>query len=226
MPFRSIVCVLAALAAAGPSRVAAQSVTPDAAARAAVHHAVQVWGRVHTVRATFEQRVTNALTGSSADAHGEYQQERPGRLAVRFQDPDGDAIVADGKYLWLYLPSGTPGQVIRQRETAAGSGTVDLTGQFLDDPFTRYTITDAGADTVDGRAARAVVLVPRPGGPTDFSRAKVWIDDGDGYIRQFEVSQTDGVMRRIHLTALHVNVPVSAAAFRFVVPRGVRVVDR
>lgn len=198
----------------------------EAAAQAAVRRAVDAWQAVRTVRASFEQTVSNSLTGTSAHARGEYQQRRPDKLAVRFQDPDGDRIVADGTWLWLFLPSSTPGQVIKRPETAQGSGTVDLTAQFLDHPFTKYDIADGGADSVNGRPARLVILTPRADGPTEFSRAKVWIDDGDGYIRQFEVAQTNGVTRLVRLTSLQVNVPTDDAAFRFVMPKGARVVTR
>ncbi len=194
--------------------------------RAAVQHAVDVWQQVHSVRASFEQTVSNALTGTSAHARGEYQQRRPDKLAVRFEEPDGDRIVADGAWLWLYLPSSTPNQVIKRPETSQGSGTVDITGQFLDHPFAKYDIADGGADSVAGRATRLVVLTPRPHATKDFSRAKVWIDDADGYIRQFEVAQTNGVTRFVRLTSLQVNVPTDDAAFHFVVPQGARVVTR
>src|SRR5215203_6678774 len=75
--------------------------------------AVAAWAKVRTARATFEQTITNSLTGRTLTATGEYQQQRPGKLAVRFSDPANDRIVADGTRLWLYLPSTTPGQVIR-----------------------------------------------------------------------------------------------------------------
>lgn len=195
-------------------------------ARTAVQHAVAAWRNVHTLRAAFDQTVSNSLTGTLAHATGDYEQRRPDRLAVRFRDPDGDQIVSDGTYLWLYLPSSAPNQVIRQAAPAGGSGTVDLTSQFLDDPFSKYEITDAGADTVDGRPAREVILRPKPNGPTAFTSARVWVDDGDGYVRQFEVVQANGVTRRVRLIDLQVNVPVSAGTFRFVVPKGVRVVER
>ena len=215
----------AAFAAAlllGPAAVRAQR-DP---ARTAIQRAVSAWSDVRTVRAEFTQTVSNALTGTSANAVGTYQQRRPDLLSVRFQSPDGDRIVADGTWLWVYLPTSTPGQVIKQAETAGGSGTVDITGSLLDHPFEKYNIADVGPDTVDGRAARAVILAPKPDGPTEFSRAKVWIDAADGYIRQFEVSQSNGVTRRVHLTSLQVNGPTDDSAFRFVVPKGVRVVAR
>ncbi len=220
MPGLRVGFVAAALAAFTAALPAQQP------ARAAVQHAVTVWKDVRTLRAAFEQTVSNSLTGTSARATGEYEQRRPDRLAVRFHDPDGDQIVSDGTYLWLYLPSSAPDQVIREAAPAGGSGTVDLTSQFLDDPFAKYAIADAGADTVDGRPAREVILQPKPNGPTAFTSARVWVDDGDGYIRQFEVVQANGVTRRVRLTDLQVNVPVSATAFRFVVPKGMRVIER
>jgi outer membrane lipoprotein carrier protein len=213
------------LAAAALLAAARPAPAQEPAARAAVAHAVAAWKNVRTVRADFEQTVHNALTGTSAHAAGHYEQRRPDQLSVRFTQPDGDRIVADGTWLWLYLPSSTPGQVLKRPDGAGGNATVDLTGQFLDDPFEKYDISDGGAAKLDGRATRVVTLVPRPGGPADFSRATVWIDDGDGYIRQFDVVQPNGITRRIHLTSLRVNVPVDDSLFRFTVPKGVRIVD-
>jgi outer membrane lipoprotein carrier protein len=222
---RSIVTVLAAaglVLAAPPAR--AQQGT--AAADAAVRRAVDAWQRVRTVRASFEQTVTNALTGTSAHARGEYQQRRPDKLAVRFLDPDGDRIVADGTWLWLYLPSSAPHEVIKRPQTAEGTGTVDVTNQFLDQPFAKYDIADAGVDSVSGHATHEVILTPKPDGPRDFLRARVWIDDADGYIRRFVVEQRNGVTRDVRLTALQVNVSTDDSVFHFRVPAGAHVVSR
>ncbi|HEU4720063.1 MAG TPA: outer membrane lipoprotein chaperone LolA [Gemmatimonadaceae bacterium] len=188
--------------------------------------AVAAWAKVRTARATFEQTITNPLTGRTLTATGEYQQQRPGKLSVRFSDPANDRIVADGTRLWLYLPSTTPGQVIRTSVKNGGSGTVDLTAQFLTAPRTRYTITPAGSAQVSGRATHAFGLVPKQKDGAAFQSATVWIDDADATIRQFEVTEPSGVQRRVRLTSFRPNAPVDASAFRFVVPEGVRVVER
>jgi outer membrane lipoprotein carrier protein len=188
--------------------------------------AVAAWAKVKTARATFEQTITNSLTGRTLTASGEYQQQRPGKLSVRFSDPANDRIVADGKRLWLYLPSTTPGQVIRTSLKTGGSGTVDLSAQFLTDPRSRYTVTPEGAATIDGRAMHAYGLVPKTKEGAPFQSATVWIDDADATIRQFDVTETSGVQRKVHLVSFRTNVPVDASAFTFVVPEGIRVVDR
>ena len=188
--------------------------------------AVAAWSKVKTARATFEQTINNPLTGRTLTASGEYQQQRPGKLSVRFSEPANDRIVADGSRLWLYLPSTTPGQVLRTSLKNGGSGTVDLTAQFLTAPRSRYAISQAVKADVSGRATHAYTLVPKQKDGATFQTATVWIDDADATIRQFEVTEPSGVVRRVRLTSFRPNVPVDASAFTFTVPEGVRVVDR
>jgi outer membrane lipoprotein carrier protein len=205
---------------ASPAVVTAQSVD------VAVDRAVAAWSPVKTARGSFEQIVTNSLTGGSATARGEFQQERPNRLAIRFTDPAGDMIVADGQAVWVYLPSSAPGQVVKQPATNHSTVPIDFTGEFLSAPRTKYDITDGGAQSVDGRATHVLKLVPKKGSASSFTRATVWVDDQDGIIRQFEVAETNGVTRRIRLTTLSLNTAVDRNAFKFTVPKGVKVVDR
>jgi len=215
---RSATVCLAAMVLAAP--LAAQS--PDAT----IDRAVAAWAKVKTVRGTFEQTVTNSLTGSSANSRGIYAQERPNRLAIRFEQPGADAIVADGKVVWVYLPSSAPGQVIKRPATDHASVPIDLTGQFLDSPRTKYDITAAGTRTISGHAAHGLMLVPKAGTSGPFTKATVWIDDDDSLIREFEETEANGVTRHVRLTSVETNGPVTRSEFTFVVPNGVKVVDQ
>lgn len=188
--------------------------------------AVAAWAKVKTARASFEQTITNSLTGTSANARGEFQQQRPNRLAIRFTEPDGDRIIADGTFIWIYLPSSQPGQVIKRSAADGAAVPLDITGEFLTDPRTRYVVTGAGSASVGGHAAHALVLVPKEGTQKLFDKATIWVDDDDGLIRQFEVAEPSGVTRRIRITSLEPNVAVDRAAFSFTPPVGVRVQER
>jgi outer membrane lipoprotein carrier protein len=190
-----------------------------------IDRAVAAWQAAKTVRASFEQTLTNPLTGSEVTARGEFQQQGGNRIGIRFTDPAGDRIVADGRSLWIYIPSTTPGQVIRS-SLAQGANSVDLAGQFLTQPRSKYNISAAGTTNVGGRPARGLLLVPKRAGSQPFTRATVWVDDRDGLVRQFEVTDQNGLTRRIRLTSINVNVPVDAGAFRFNPPQGVRVVEQ
>jgi len=189
-------------------------------------HAVKSWAKVKTARATFEQTVTNALTGSSATARGDFQQQRPHRLAIRFTDPAGDRIVADGASVWVYLPSSAPGQVVKRSASDATAIPLDITGEFLSDPRARYDVSEGGSGTIAGHPARQLTLVPKAGKPAPFTKATIWVDDDDGLIRQFEVVEPSGVTRLVRITSLELNAPVERGAFSFTPPPGVRIIER
>ena len=188
--------------------------------------AVAAWSKVKTARATFEQTITNSLTGREMTTTGEYQQERPGKLAVTFADPANDRIVADGRFVWLYLPSSAPDQVIKTPLGARGTGTVDLTAQFLTAPRTRYEINPVGTLVVSGRPTHGYNMLPKSEDGAPFKVASVWIDDDDATIRQFIVTESGGVQRKVRLTSFKANVPVDANAFVFIPAAGTRVITR
>jgi outer membrane lipoprotein carrier protein len=192
---------------------------------AIIKRAVVAWSKVHSLRATFEQTVVNPITGSSLVSRGELQQRKPTRLAINFSDPAGDRIVADGKHVWVFLPSATPGQVIKMTNADAGASNTDLIGQFLTTPRRRYSAVDAGADSVGGRRARVLVLTAKAGEALPFTRAKVWVDAKDSLIRQFEATDGNGITRRVRLFTLIPNAVVKNSAFSFTVPQGVRIVE-
>jgi outer membrane lipoprotein carrier protein len=207
--------VLSALAG-----VALQAQSP---ADVAIDRAVKAYATVRTARASFEQSIRNPLTGSTPASRGEFEQSRPDKFAFRFSDPKGDVILSDGKYVWLYLPSSTPGQVIRSPLTEDLEGSIDLIGAFFSNPRQKYVIGDGGTATLDGIATHMVLLTPR-GKDASFLKARVWID-GDGMLRQFEAEEANGVTRRVRITSFTPNVTVSSSAFTFRTPKGVRIVD-
>jgi outer membrane lipoprotein carrier protein len=212
------VAATAALAIASPRQQG--SVDPI------IDKAVATYANTRTSKGTFEQVITNPLTGSKANASGQFEQQRqPARFSFRFVQPKGDMLIGDGKWLWVYLPSSTPGQVIKVPMTEGGAGSLDLASRFFDSPKTRFTITDGGTATIAGHATRAVVLQPKSNAEP-FTRAKVWIDVADGTLRQFETVEPSGITRLVTITAVTPNAPVDAKSFTFKPPKGTRVVDQ
>ncbi|MGQ0538634.1 MAG: outer membrane lipoprotein chaperone LolA [Gemmatimonadaceae bacterium] len=214
---------------AAPSRTA-PNVTLFAAkqtdpAAAALDKAVAAYAKVRTARATFEQTITNPLTGKRLDSRGQFEQRRPNKFVFRFSDPAGDRIVSDGKHVWVYLPSTTPDQVIRVKLEDGGAGSLDLISEFFESPRERYAVKDAGAALIGGATARKLTLTPRRG-DASFTRATVWIAVADGRLLQFEAEEPNGVVRLVRITSFTPNADVSASAFVFKRPKGVRVVER
>jgi chaperone LolA len=230
----SAAALLVAGAAAAP--LAAQSARPQstpAPARAAartttavdsvIGRAARAYRNVKSTRAAFEQTLTNPLTGSTTVQTGElFQQSK--RWSARFSNPAGDRYVLNDRTLWVYTPSSAPRQALRLTLDADAVANFDIVQQFAGQPRERFTITDAGASTVTGRATHALQLVPKA--PGRLTKAVVWVDDRDGVLRQFELTENTGLVRRVRFTSVRFNTPIPAAEFAFTPPAGVRVIDQ
>ncbi|MDP9201452.1 MAG: outer membrane lipoprotein carrier protein LolA [Gemmatimonadota bacterium] len=192
-------------------------------ADAIIDRAVSAYARLNSMRAEFRQTLTNPLTGNSQTTTGVILRKKPNLLSIRFDS--GDRVAADGSTLWVYLPSSVPGQVMRMPYTGNNASTVDPAEQFLNAPRTRFTVTSSGTATLGGRTTHAVTLVPKRAN-AGFTSAKVWIDDNDSSIRQFDVETANGLKRHVLITSFTANPKLSRSSFRFAVPKGAKVVDQ
>jgi outer membrane lipoprotein-sorting protein len=101
---------------------------------------------------------------------------------------------------------------------------VDPAGAFLTSPASRYTITGGSTATVAGRKMNVIDLIPKAKNGM-FQKARLWIDASDNMLRQFEVTDINGLTRMITITELTANPNIPASAFKFTPPRNVRIVD-
>jgi outer membrane lipoprotein carrier protein len=218
-PFR-----LAPLAAAAVCLTAAPARAQDPAS-AAIDRAAQAFRAARTIRATFEQTLTNPATGTTNTTSGELALEQPNRVSLRFNSAGGDRVVSDGRTLWVYMPSAMPGQVVKLPVRGSGLTGVESVSELLAAPRSKYTVSDGGATTVAGRAARVVVLTPKRDGQP-VTKARVWVDERDGAVRQLELTDANGLVRSLRMTSWTPNAKLAPSTFTFDVPSGVRVVDR
>jgi outer membrane lipoprotein carrier protein len=176
------------------------------------------------LRAEFTQRVRNPITSSETPSAGSYLQRGPGVFSVNFTQPAGDRIVSDGRTLWVYVPSATPGQVLKMPVGAGAPGGVDLVGQFFTAPARKFTVTDGGTSTVSGTSLRKLVLVPKS--DMGFTRAALTVVPTSGVLKQLEVTEASGLVRTFVFTTITRGVTLPANAFSFAVPKGITVVDQ
>lgn len=206
--------------------MAQSSAKPSADPESVLRRARAEYATVRTARAEFEQEIKNPLLGRTLTSRGTLVQRKPGRLSVTFSDPAGDRIVSDGSWLWVYIPSSSPGQVLRLPAGDGGTGGVDLAATVLDAPREGYALTAAGARSVSGRPSHGVHLIARPNADVPFPRATIWVDDVDASVREVAITDGSGVSRTIRLTSWQKNVNVDATSFTFSVPKGVKVVQQ
>jgi len=211
------------LAAAVLLPVAARAEAQDAAA--IVGRSSRVYRSLASMRADFVQVIDNPMI-DSAESRGTLVQAGPSKLAMRFTDPPGEAIVIDGEHVWVYTPSTVPGQVLRMKLPSGGPVYgYNMLAWFLDKPAERYTATYLRRDKLDGRTVDVVQLVPAVS-DLPFEKAILWLDRDDALPRRLEITERTGALRTLTLAHLRVNQPVPSGTFTFKVPDGVRVVDR
>jgi outer membrane lipoprotein carrier protein len=210
---------LAAAAAPGDSAPVPQDPWPI------LDHASTAFGAVQSLSADFVQVITNPMIGAPDTTRGRLFQQRPNRFAMRFSDPAGDRIVADGRYLWLYTPSTTPGQVIRSLIPETGTTGPNLIGQFVERPRERYNARFVRSDSTTAGWVDVVSLIPRDT-TLPYAGAELWVTRADGLVRHLEISEGSGQERAILLRQMRVNVAVPAREFKFSPPAGVTVMNQ
>jgi outer membrane lipoprotein carrier protein len=197
---------------------AAQDPTP------VLERASAAYQTVSTLAADFVQVVVNPLVGTPDTTRGTLYLMRPNHFAMRFSRPQGDRIVADGRHLWLYTPSTTPGQVLRSPIPETGGVGPNLIGQFVERPAERYHARYLRADTLPSGAADVIALAPKKPDPS-YQEAVIWVDRDDALLRRIEIVEPSGQRRIVQLERLRVNPGVRQREFKFAPPAGVRVVD-
>lgn len=215
--------ITAVVLGAGGATMAAAQQAPDAGAM--LGRAARTYRSLESLRADFEQVIADRMIGTYT-SRGTLFQSGDNRLAMRFSDPAGDAIVVDGTHVWLYTPSTTPGQVLRSAVPTGGPVYgYNLIAWFLDRPAERYDAEYVRRDTVAGRPVDVLALTPlSPEMP--FRSAVVWLDRADALPRRLQITERSGATRTLSLTNLRPNAAMPRDAIRFDVPAGVRVIDR
>jgi outer membrane lipoprotein carrier protein len=202
---RMLALVVAGLVA-HPARLPAQDPWP------VLDRANAAYLRARTFTADFVQVVANPMLGEPDTTRGRLYQQRPSRFAMRFTQPRGDRIVADGRWLWLYTPSTTPGQVIRSRIPEHGTTGPNLIGQFVDRARERYSARYVRADSTATGWIDVVALTPRDSS-LPYSGAVLWVSRRDGLVHRLEITEGGGQQRVVILSNLEENVAVAAREF-------------
>ena len=216
-------------AAATPDGAKSQPAAP-AAQRESAPDAERILRRVEaeyegvrSMQADFVQDLDVPLLGTKQRSSGKLYQRRPDRFLMKFSDPAGDVIVADGRHFWMYYPSNDRTQVMKT-SIAAGSEQVDLHRQFLSNPTQRYVATLTGSEQVDGHAAHVLTLVPRQ--RSSYKQLRIWVDRDDYTVRRFEMTEENESTRRIELRNLRKNVSLPDGLFAFTPPRGTQIFEQ
>lgn len=186
----------------------------------AIEQAALRYREVRAICADFAQVLENPVMRRTIESAGRICQQRPNLFSMRFTDPDGDMVISDGQYVWLYYPSSNRSQVMRGT-VADSPGREDFYREFLEDPGSKYEAEEGGIEAVDGLDCRVVTLTPRAG--ASYRLARLWLDTERHVIRRIELHEQSGNVRTLTLSNVNLDAAPDPALFVFVVPEGARV---
>jgi outer membrane lipoprotein carrier protein len=173
--------------------------------------------------ADFHQTIDVTLLRQTKESSGVLCQEKPNNFEMRWEDPPGDRVVADGTDLWVYFPSTDEGQAYRT-PIATSEGRFDLHREFLSDPGARYEATYEGREPIDGKDMYVLSLTPKVTSP--YEHATLWIDPSTEIIRRLKILEESESIRTLDLTNTRLNPTLTADRFHFDPPPDVQVITR
>jgi outer membrane lipoprotein-sorting protein len=190
---------------------------------AVLNGAAERYEAVETLCADFHQVLEVPLLRTTRIGTGRVCQGRPNLFGMRFDDPEGDLIVVDGDFAWVYFPSSDDRTAIRTTADRAAGGQ-DFHREFLVDPEVRYEVSYAGAEEVEGHATHRIRMTPVL--PSSYRSALVWIDQGEPVLRRVRLEEENGNIRTITLEDVGFGEAPGDGWFTFTPPDGVLVMQR
>lgn len=215
---RRTILLVTTLALAALPVVASARQDPEAIAA----RADRALASLASLQAGFVQRVVNPVLEKTEIGHGTLYYRAPGQYRIDYRYPKGDVVVDDGTWIWIYLPSSQPGQVIRQPANGSG-GANPLT--YLRDLRSMYALGLAGREMISGELSDHLSLEPRSE-DAPFTHVDVWVGRETGLMRQVRTRTPDGVEKSYTFTSLRRGAAVPDSRFHFSPPPGVEVYDQ
>lgn len=175
-------------------------------------------GKRAAAASTFEQRVSFAAPNKL-------------RLDVAATAPNGavgrELLVSDGTNGWIYMPDvkaaqPVPPEFVLQSAPFAAS----TLGQAIESFSPAFDATQLADETVAGRRALVLQLVPKQGNPMakQVSKVRLWLDQETLLQVGAEMSDSAGaLMMRWRFDSIALGGVIAPDTFVFVVPPGVRI---
>lgn len=173
----------------------------------------------------FDQVIEVTLLRRTVSSEGTICHEQPDLFSMRFSDPEGDLVIIDGEFLWIFYPSNDDEQVMRS-SAGGGGGGFNFYNNILEDPRGRFTAVYEGREPMGEGTSHKITLTPKgPSGvqSVGFRTAVIWSDVDNLLITAVEIHDTNESIKRLRFSDIRMDIEIPDEVFRFVPPEGARV---
>ena len=166
----------------------------------------QFFTDVKSLRADFEQTVTDSKGKIIQNAKGTFVLQRPGKFRWDYRAPYPQLIVADGRKLWIYDPD-LEQVTVKQLDSALGGTPAQLlSGARF--PQQDFTVTPKG----QRNGLDWIELIPKSS-EKDFEKVQLGFDQRD--LRMMSITDNFGNTTHLKFNNLQRNLPIEAKEFVF-----------
>ncbi len=179
----------------------------------------QFFTEVKSLRADFEQTVTDSKGKIIQDAKGTFVLQRPGKFRWDYHAPYPQLIVADGRKLWIYDPDLEQVTVKQLDSVLGGTPAQLLSGARF--PQQDFAVISLGTPKGQRDGLDWIELTPKAS-EKDFEKVQLGFDQRD--LRMMTITDNFGNTTHLKFNNLQRNPTIEASAFEFTPPKGVDVV--
>jgi len=224
--FASAALVAVLMGYPAPATLAAAPTTPPSANSSADAETIAArvqafYNQTRTFQAKFKQEYYIKLHDQKRSSEGRVAFEKPGKMSWRYDQPNGNRVVSDGRLLKVYEADNQ--QMFEQ--AVSGSqypaalsflmGMGDLTKSF------NLRLLDAGAmNFKNGWVLEGVPTDPTPA----YQKVLLYVDAATSQVRRVLIIDAQGNRNRFDFESPIVNMPVAASEFSFSPPAGTQIV--
>lgn len=216
----SFALLFPSLASAPEAAFADVAASPDPSAEKIADRVQAFYDKTQTFQADFAQRYTIKAYGRTKDSRGKVTFEKPGKMSWRYTT-NGNRVVADGKLLKVYEEENKQlyEQPMEQSQYPAALSFL-VGGGNIKQSFKLEKLDAARAGFEGG-----YVLVGEPREPTPaYQKIILYVDGKTSQVRRVMLIDAQGNRNRFDFANPVVNKKPAPDEFKFVPPKGTKVV--
>jgi outer membrane lipoprotein carrier protein len=178
------------------------------------------YDRTKTFSADFTQRYTIKAYNRTKDSHGKVVFEKPGKMSWRYSS-NGNRVVADGKILRVYEAANQQmyEQPMDQSQYPAALAFL-LGGGSVKKSFTLQRLDGARLGFTGGWVLKGEPKEPTPA----YQTLLLYVDAKTSQVRRVMLIDAQGNRNRFDFSNPNVNEKTAPDEFKFVPPKGTRVI--
>jgi outer membrane lipoprotein carrier protein len=209
------------IAAPSPAPNAAAAAAHDQSADAIAARVQAFYNQTRTFQANFKQEYFIKLHDQKRASEGKVAFEKPGKMSWKYDQPNGNRVVSDGRLLKIYEAENQ--QMFEQPVSTSQypaalaflMGLGDLTKSFT------LRLLDAKEMKFKG----GWVLEGTPTDPTPaYQKVLLYVDSSTSQVRRVLIIDAQGNHNRFDFDNPVVNMPVAPSEFAFSPPPGTQIV--